>query len=121
MIKLVRQIIVNICLSSLVFPLIFWPFNLDLNALTINENDKLIGRMTKDFSKKFCNGIGFGLSKESAMNFAMKENMATFKNKKGIESIDNKALAEKISSSVVDKCGFVLNLSGEEWGNNLKE
>ena len=121
MIKFGRQFFLNICLILFVFPLVFGPFNLDLNALIINENDKLVGQISKDFSKKFCNGIGFGLSKESAMNFAMKENMETFKNKKGIESIENKLLAEKISISVVDKCGFVLNLSGEEWWNSYEK
>tara|TARA_Y100001968_G_scaffold277704_1_gene272658 strand:- start:238 stop:507 length:270 start_codon:yes stop_codon:yes gene_type:complete len=88
-------------------------FNLDIKALTINENDKLIDRIARDFSKKFCNGIGFGLSQESAIDFAMKENMAIFK-KKGIENIDNKLISEKMAIQVIDNCGYSLNFSDEE-------
>ena len=119
MIKLGRQLISSICLIFFPFSLIFGPFNLDLNALTINQNDKLIGRISKDFSKKFCNGIGFGLSQESALDFAMKENMAIFKNK-GLESIDNNKIAKEMSIAVIDNCGYSLNLSGEKWAFSFK-
>ena len=120
MIKIKRQIISRFCLILFSFFLIFGSFNLELEALTINKNDQLIGRISKDFSKKFCNGIGFGLSQESAMNFAMKENVATFK-KKGIENIDNKLIAEKMSIEVVDKCGYSLDLSNDEWISSFKK
>ena len=79
----------------------------------------MIERIARDFSKKFCNGVGFGLSQESAVNFAMKENMAIFNKKKGFENIDNKAIVEKVSNAVVDKCGYPLNLSEDQWGNTL--
>tara|TARA_Y100001968_G_C19002328_1_gene546468 strand:- start:191 stop:580 length:390 start_codon:yes stop_codon:yes gene_type:complete len=115
MIKLGRKFISTIFLIFFSLSLVFGTFNLGLNALTINQNDKLIERISKDFSRKFCNGIGFGLSKESAMNFAIKENIAIFKKKKGIENIDNKILAEEVSISVFDKCGYQLNLSEDEW------
>ena len=98
-----------------VFTVVFSSFDLEVNALSVKQNDELIERIAKDFSKKFCNGVGFGLSQESAVNFAMKENMAIFKNKKGIENIDAKAIAEKVFISVGDKCGYSLNLSGDQW------
>ncbi len=97
------------------FFFVFESFDLEVNALTVKQNDELIGRIAKDFSKKFCNGVGFGLSEESAVNFAMKENMAIFNNKKGIENIDTKSLVEKVSLSVVDKCGYPLSLSEDNW------
>ena len=115
MIKLGRQLISNIFLITFAFSLVFGPFNLDLNALTINQNDKLIARIAKDFSKKFCNGVAFGLSQESAVNFAMKENIAIFKKRKGIENIDTKDIVEKVSSSIIDKCDYSLNLSENQW------
>ena len=111
--KFDSQIISRFCLILLVFSLVFGMFNLDIKALTINENDKLIDRIARDFSKKFCNGIGFGLSQESAIDFAMKENMAIFK-KKGIENIDNKLISEKMAIQVIDNCGYSLNFSDEE-------
>ena len=93
-------------MTSFVFILvfIFGSFDSVIEVSTIKQNDELVERIAKDFSRKFCNGIGFGLSQESAMNFAMKENMAIFK-KKGLESIDKKLIDEKMASTVIDKCG----------------
>ena len=102
-----------------VFSVAFFVFDLEVNALSNEQNDELIERIAKDFSKKFCNGVGFGLSQESAVNFAMKENMAIFNKKKGFENIDNKAIVEKVSIAVVDKCGYPLNLSEDQWGNTF--
>ena len=104
-----------------VFSVIFFLFDLEANALSKEQNDALTQRIAKDFSKKFCNGVGFGLSEESAINFAMKENIAVFKKKKGIENIDTKAIAEKVSHVVADKCGYLLNLSDNEWGQTFRK
>ena len=104
-----------------VFSIVFFSFDLEANALSNEQNDALIERIAKDFSKKFCNGVGFGLSEESAINFAMKENIAVFKKKKGIENIDTKAIAEKVSHVVADKCGYLLNLSDNEWGQTFRK
>ena len=120
MIKLGRKFISTIFLIFFSLSLVFGTFNLGLNALTINQNDKLIGRIAKDFSKKFCNGIGFGLSEESAMKFAMKENIANFKNNKEIANIDANVISEQISISVIDKCSYPLKLSEGEWISNFK-
>tara|TARA_Y100001968_G_C18912520_1_gene505918 strand:+ start:91 stop:453 length:363 start_codon:yes stop_codon:yes gene_type:complete len=120
MIKLSSKFIRDLCLIISVFSLLFVPFNLNVNASTFNQNDQLIERISKDFSKKFCNGIAFGLSQESAMNFAMKENMAIFKKKKGIENIDNKTLIAKVSMSVIDKCGYTLDLSEQQWFSSIE-
>ena len=53
----------------------------------------LIERVSKDFTSKFCNSTGFGLSKESAMAFSVSENNAAFKKKKGFQNIDKELLA----------------------------
>ena len=120
MIRLFSKFVSGIFLLPFLFSLVILSFNLDLNALTINQNDKLSERIAKDFSRKFCNGIGFGLSQESAIDFAMKENNQIFKKKKGIENIDNKALAEKMSLFAAENCGFSLNLSEEELASNFE-
>ena len=104
------------CLVLFVFAIVFSSFDLRVNALSIKQNDALLERIAKDFSNKFCNGVGFGLSQESAVSFAIKENMAIFKNKKGIENINIKDMAQKVSIAVVDKCGYPLNLSEDELG-----
>tara|TARA_B100001250_G_C19712212_1_gene749739 strand:+ start:427 stop:831 length:405 start_codon:yes stop_codon:yes gene_type:complete len=103
------------------FCLIFGSFNLELNALPTNQNDKLSERIAKDFSKKFCNGLGFGLSKESAMTFAIKENNLTFKNKKGMENLNEEVTANIIANYVVDSCGYPIDLKGEKGINEFKE
>ena len=104
-----------------VFSVVFSSFGSEVKASAIKQNDELIERIARDFSKKFCNGVGFGLSQESAVNFAMKENMAIFKNKKGIENIDANSIAEKVSIMVVDKCGYQLNLSEDDWGDTFEK
>ena len=115
MIKFGTVFFSNFCLIVCSFFFVFWSFNLEVNALSIEKSDELIEKIAKDFSTKFCNGVGFGLSQTSAVDFALKENMAIFKKKKGIENIDAKAIAEKVFISVGDKCGYSLNLSGDQW------
>ena len=78
------------------------------------KDSNLIEKISKDYTKKFCNSIGFGLSKESAMRFSFSENKEIFKNRKGIENIDKELLSQKIASSVIDGCGYQLNLYGEK-------
>jgi hypothetical protein len=79
-----------------------------------NDNSILIKKVSKSYTKKFCNSIGFGLSKESAMNFSLKENNQVFNKKKEFNDIDKELLAEKIAIDVVEKCGYPINLSGEK-------
>ena len=78
------------------------------------KDSNLIEKISKDYTKKFCNSIGFGLSRESAMNFSFSENKEIFKNRKGIKNIDKELLAQKIASSVIEGCGYQLNLYGEK-------
>ena len=97
-----------------VFFLVYGFFNLEAYAYSDKQSSQLIERISKDYTKKFCNGIAFGLSKESAMNFAYKENNLIFKNKKGFENLNKKLIANNIAMSVIDSCGYPLNLKGEE-------
>ena len=78
------------------------------------KDSNLIEKISKDYTKKFCNSIGFGLSKESAMRFSFSENKEIFKNRKGIENIDKELLSQKIASSVIDGCGYELDLYGDK-------
>ena len=79
-----------------------------------SDNSALIKKVSKGYTKKFCNAIGFGLSKESAMNFSFEENKQVFKKRKEINNVNKELLAEEIALSVVEKCGYPINLSGEE-------
>ena len=79
-----------------------------------SENSVLVQKVSKSYTKKFCNAIGFGLSKESAMNFSFEENKQVFKNKKEINNVNKELLAESIAISVVEQCGYPINLSGQK-------
>ncbi len=94
--------------STLIF---FHPGN--LNALE-KEDTVLIEKIAKSYTNKFCNSIGFGLSKDSAMKFSIKENNEVFKKKKGFKKINKELLAEEIAISVIDKCGYPIEFFGEE-------
>ena len=88
-------------------------FNPDHVEASMIQNDKLIQKISKDYTKKFCNGIAFGLSKDSAMNFAAKENKLIFQKKKGIDSLNMESLASEIAISTIEECGFSLGLKSE--------
>ena len=85
-------------------------------ALSASESNPsvFIKKVSNSYTKKFCNAIGFGLSKESAMTFSLEENKQVFKNKKEINTLDKELLAEDIAISVIEKCGYPINLSGEK-------
>ncbi len=89
-------------------------FRTEIVHASENDSSILIKKVSKDYTKKFCNSIGFGLSKESAMNFSIEENKQVFKKRKGIDNINKELLAEEIATSVVEQCGYPINLFGEK-------
>ena len=84
-----------------------------VNASDI-QNEKLMERISNDYTKKFCNSMAFGLSKESSMMFANKENNMIFEKKKGIDSLNRELTANRIAVSVIETCGHLISLKGEE-------
>ena len=89
------------------------------SATDINPS-VFIKKVSKSYTNKFCNAVGFGLSKESAMNFSLEENKQVFKKKKEFNTLNKELLAEEIAISVVEKCGYPINLNGEEGINEFK-
>ena len=79
-----------------------------------SEDPILIKKVSQSYTKKFCNSIGFGLSKESAMNFSLKENNQAFNKRKNFKNINKELLAEEVAIAVVEKCGYPIKLSGEQ-------
>ena len=76
-------------------------------------DSNLIEKVSRSYTKKFCNSIGFGLSKESSMNFSLQENNQVFNKRKDFKNINKEALAEEIAIGVIEKCGYPIKLSGE--------
>ena len=89
-------------------------FHTEILYASESDQSVLIKKVSKSYTNKFCNAIGFGLSKESAMEFSIKENKQVFKKRKEINNINKEYLAEEIAISVVEKCGYPINLSGEK-------
>ena len=93
---------------------IFIIFNQQETYALDDQESVFIKKVSRSYTKKFCNSIGFGLSKESAMNFSIEENKQVFKKRKEIKNINKDLLAEEIAISVVEKCGYPINLYGEK-------
>ena len=89
-------------------------FQTEVLAKSGSDQSILTKKISRSYTKKFCNAIGFGLSKESAMKFSIEENRQVFKNKNNINTIDKELLAEEIATTVVERCGYPINLSGEK-------
>tara|TARA_B100001250_G_C19802378_1_gene791689 strand:+ start:1068 stop:1496 length:429 start_codon:yes stop_codon:yes gene_type:complete len=91
-------------------------FGSNIKVFAASENDYTIltKKVSKAYTKKFCNAIAFGLSKESAMKFSIEENKQVFKKRKDINNINKELLAEDIAISVIEECGYPINLSGEK-------
>ena len=119
--EMIKKLIASLFLFSILTANIFF-IKIDIASASDVKDSILIDKISKDFTKKFCNSIGFGLSKESAMNFSLSENKEIFKNRKGINNISKELLAHKIAYSVIDGCGYQLDLYGdqdiEEFANN---
>ena len=114
LINLFESLILTFPNLIIVFSLIFVPLNVkDVNAIPISD-DKLIDRISKDYTNKFCNSIAFGLSRESSMKFSNKENNLIFKKKKNFHSLNKDLIANKIAISVVEDCGYLVNLKGHQ-------
>ena len=93
---------------------------LPLSAQASHTSDPAVSllqtRISKNFSKKFCNAIQNGLSKDEAMSSAIikTENIVSFSynpQKKWIEKDD---LANQISINVINQCGWSFGLIGKE-------
>ena len=89
-------------------------FNGEVLYASENDNSIFLKKVSNAYTKKFCNSIGFGLSKESAMNFSLQENKQAFKKRKEINNVNKELLAEEIAISVVEQCGYPLGLFREE-------
>tara|TARA_Y200000002_G_scaffold349038_1_gene325431 strand:- start:103 stop:450 length:348 start_codon:yes stop_codon:yes gene_type:complete len=91
-----------------------------LNAFASQTSDPTVSilknRISKNFSKKFCNAIQNGLSKDEAMTSAIikTENIVSFSYNPQRKFIEKKDLAGQISIKVINDCGWSFGLIGKE-------
>ncbi len=95
-------------------------FHTEKSYASEGADSLLIKKISKSYTKKFCNSIGFGLSKESAMNFSIKENNQVFNKRKEFNYVNKELLAEEIAIEVIENCGYPINLSGEKGIEDFK-
>ena len=97
-----------------------------LSGLAFDKSDPSVSllqnRISNNFSRKYCNSIQNGFSKDEAMKSAIvkTENIISFSynpQKKWIEKDD---LANQISLQVVNDCGWSFGLIGKEGVNYFK-
>ena len=98
-------------LSFLINPTIGFAFDTSDPSVSLLQN-----RISNNFSRKYCNAIKNGLSKDEAMKSAIvkTENIISFSynpQKKWIEKDD---LANQISFQVIKDCGWSFGLIGKE-------
>ena len=107
---------IRLKLFAFIFIMYSTLFLFQTETLYASESDEsaFIKKVSRSYTKKYCNAIGFGLSNESAMNFSIEENKQVFNKKKEFNNVNQNLLAEEIASSVVEKCGYPINLYGEK-------
>ena len=76
----------------------------------------LQNRISNNFSRKYCNAIQNGFSKDEAMKSAIikTENIISFSYNPQIKWIEKSDLANQISLQVVNDCGLSFGLIGKE-------
>ena len=76
----------------------------------------LQNRISNNFSKKYCNAINNGLSKDEAMTSALikTENIVSFSYNPQKKWIEKEDLANQISIKVVNDCGWSFGLIGKQ-------
>ena len=115
MLKLLLGIFIFIL--YLLNPLVGLAFDTSDPSVSLLQN-----RISNNFSRKYCNAIQNGFSKDEAMKSAIikTENIISFSynpQKKWIEKDD---LANQISIQVINNCGWSFGLIGKEGINYFK-
>ena len=82
----------------------------------------LQNRISKNFTKKYCNPSQNGFSKDEAMKSAIvkTENIISFSYNPQKKWIEKSALANQISLQVVNDCGRSIGLIGKDGVNYFK-
>ena len=98
-------------IASLFSPSIGFAYNTSDPSVSFLQN-----RISNNFSKKYCNAIQNGFSKDEAMKSAIvkTENIISFSYNPQIKWIEKSDLANQISLQVVNDCGWSFGLIGKE-------
>ncbi len=67
---------------------------------------KLENKVSKKFSKTFCNSTGFGISEEGALKFSLGETEVEFSKNPLISNVNLDNIKEQILEDVADTCYY---------------
>ena len=109
-------------MSRLIFSFAFFAVVLlhPLSTFASHTSDPTVSllqnRISNNFSKKFCNAIQNGFSKDEAMKSAIvkTENIVSFSYNPQKKWIEKEDLANQISIRVINDCGWSFGLVGKE-------
>ena len=91
----------------------------------LTRENSIQEKLAKNYSNKFCNAIGIGLSKESALKITIRENSdikynptlwlrLALNSDQNLNDINQDQLINTVSSRIIDDCGFAINIQDEE-------
>tara|TARA_B100000965_G_scaffold305970_1_gene264902 strand:- start:449 stop:859 length:411 start_codon:yes stop_codon:yes gene_type:complete len=109
-----KKLMFMICTFTFILSSTLFIFQTKVLYALESDPSVFLKKVSKSYTKKFCNAIAFGLSKDSAMSFSLEENKQVFQKRKEMKDINHQLLAEDIAYSVVEECGYPLNLKGEK-------
>ena len=97
--------------AVLIHPLTTFAYHISDPTVSLLQN-----RISKNFTKKFCNSIQNGFSKDEAMTSAIikTENIVSFSYNPQKKWIEKEDLANQISIKVINDCGWSFGLIGKE-------
>ena len=113
----------RLILSFIFFSIVFLqPLYACASHLSDPTVSLLKSKISKNFSRKFCNAIQNGLSKDEAMTSAIikTENILSFSYNPQKKWIEKEDLANQISIKVINECGWSFGLNGKEGINYFK-
>ena len=115
--------LLSLFFSSVLLSFVFLHPLITLASHTSDPTVSLLqSRISNNFSKKFCNSIQNGLSKDEAMTSAIikTENIVSFSYNPQKKWIEKEDLANQISIKVINECGWSFGLIGKEGINYFK-
>ena len=71
-----------------------------------NQTIKLEQKISKKFSKTFCNSTGFGISYDGALKFALGETKGEFARNQLISNVDIESLKDQILTDIGSTCYY---------------
>ena len=73
---------------------------------TEKATTKLENKVSKKFSKTFCNSTGFGISNEGALKFALGETKSEFSKNPLVGQVNLETIKDKILVDIADTCYY---------------